>query len=187
MIEVELKFRLPEGKTIASLVGEIGGRASETIRQIDVYYQHPVRDFRVTDEAFRIRAVGERNCLTYKGPLLDRVSKTRKEIEIDFAAGDPARRGMEAMLTALGFVPRPAVVKDRTEYEARVDSLDLHLCHDRVEGLGEFVELETLADESRWTAARDALITLAARLGLGESERRSYLAMLLEQTGFDEG
>ncbi len=43
------------------------------------------------------------------------------------------------------------------------------------------------ADESRWTAARDALIARAARLGLGESERRSYLVMLLEQTGFDEG
>jgi len=187
VIEVELKFRLPEGKTIASLVAEIGGRAGETVRQIDVYYQHPARDFHATDEAFRIRAVGERNSLTYKGPLLDRVSKTRKEIEIDFAEGDSARRSMEEMLTSLGFVPRPAVVKDRTEYEGRVDSLDLHLCHDRVEGLGEFVELETLADESRWTVARDALIALAARLGLGESERRSYLVMLLERSGFDEG
>ena len=51
----------------------------------DTYYQHPCRDFSRTDEALRIRVRRFNGhfeaFLTYKGPKIDEVSKTREEIE----------------------------------------------------------------------------------------------------------
>lgn len=181
MVEVELKFRLSGDRTIESLVELLNAHRLDCSTQVDTYFQHPARDFRQTDEAFRIRSIDERNVLTYKGPLLDHVSKTREETEIAFAEGPAGRDGLRRILTALGFVPLPPVVKRRTEYEALVDGLLVHLCHDRVDGLGEYVELETLADEDAWPAARDTLLSLGQRLTLGETVRRSYLQLLEER------
>ena len=55
--------------------------------QIDCYYAHPVRDFAASDEALRLRQVGENNYITYKGPKLDTTTKTRREIEISLPDG----------------------------------------------------------------------------------------------------
>ncbi len=46
-------------------------------------------------------------------------------------------------------------------------------------GLGWFVELETITDETGRDAARECLFELSRELGLGKSERRSYLRLLL--------
>ena len=50
---------------------------------------------------------------------------------------------------------------------------------DQVEGLGEFVELETISDVDGHQSARDHLLDLATTMGLVDSERRSYLGLLL--------
>ena len=54
---------------------------------------------------------------------------------------------------------------------------------DDVERLGTFLELETTADEARLDAAREALASLSAKLGLSVTERRSYLELLLDNGG----
>lgn len=180
MIEVELKYRLADSVDVPKLLAAYGAQVAGERTQRDVYFQHPVRDFRQTDEAFRIRCAGETNVLTYKGPLLDRISKARQETEIGFESGAAARAGMQQMLEQLGFVPRPAVVKRRTEYEFHDQGRTVHACHDRVEGLGEFLELETLAPQDNWEPARDRLLEIAASLGLTASERKSYLQLLAE-------
>ena len=46
----------------------------------DHYFNGHDRDFHQTDEAFRIRRMGEKNFLTYKGPKRDTDTKTRIEI-----------------------------------------------------------------------------------------------------------
>jgi adenylate cyclase class IV len=52
---------------------------------------------------------------------------------------------------------------------------------DRVEGLGDFAEIEIVAEtQSELAAAQAAVLTLAADLGLIEMEPRSYLRMALE-------
>ncbi|MFT3772291.1 MAG: class IV adenylate cyclase [Minicystis sp.] len=78
MIEVELKYRLADSVDVPKLLAAYGAQVAGERTQRDVYFQHPVRDFRQTDEAFRIRCSDETNVLTYKGPLLDRVSKARR-------------------------------------------------------------------------------------------------------------
>jgi adenylate cyclase class 2 len=179
MIEVELKFRMPAGMDIPALAKQLGAKAEPPVEQQDLYFQHPARDFAATDEAFRIRSVGPENVLTYKGPLLDKVSKTRKEIEVGIEPGAAAREEMVAIIVALGFIPRRAVVKVRTEYRLELDGDQVTLAYDQVEGLGDFLELESLAPDDDWAPVRDRLVKFAASLGLSEPERRSYLELLL--------
>ena len=73
------------------------------VEQVDRYFNHPARDFGVTDEAFRIRSVGDANCVTYKGPRIDSVTKTRREIEVSFAEGSDAASQMTDIWQSLGF------------------------------------------------------------------------------------
>jgi adenylate cyclase class 2 len=56
----------------------------------------------------------------------------------------------------------------------------MEVCFDSVEGVGEFVELEILAVEAQYDAAKATLFAVATELGLTEKEPRSYLAMTLE-------
>ena len=54
----------------------------------------------------------------------------------------------------------------------------VHIALDDVQQLGSFVELEIAANDAGLEAARAALQSLSARLGLTSSERRSYLELL---------
>ena len=50
--------------------------------QEDIYFNGIDRDFRETDEALRIRDEDGNFFVTYKGPKIDKISKTREEIEV---------------------------------------------------------------------------------------------------------
>ena len=76
------------------------------------------------------------------------------------------------------------VSKTRQIYRLRRAGYEIELSIDSVENLGSFVELETVVDESsELDTARSAINELASELKLSESERRSYLELLLEQGG----
>jgi adenylate cyclase class 2 len=185
-IEVELKFALAglsEVDVLRERFAAVGAEPHETIEQRDIYFEHPNRDFAKTDEAFRMRCVGEQNFLTYKGPLLDAVTKTRREIELATAPGHLAAKQLTEMLTALGFRPVREVAKRRSPYLVKWHSRQVELVLDDVVGLGWFLELETLADEADHDGARECLFDLSRQLRLGKSERRSYLRLLLEKDG----
>jgi len=178
-IEVELKFPLADGAPTAEQVAErleaIGGRARPARQQDDHYYAHPGRDFAVTDEALRIREDSGQVRLTYKGPLMDDVAKTRLELETGIESAEVGG----GILQALGFRLVRVVTKRRRPFELQWQGVAVEAVIDRVEGLGEFVELEIISDVDGHQAARDHLLDLAARLGLEHSERLSYLGLLL--------
>ena len=69
----------------------------------DAYFNHPSRDFRTMNEAFRIRSVGNENGLTHKGPVIGTMAKSRHEIEMGFAAGPDSALQFAEMLKLLGF------------------------------------------------------------------------------------
>ncbi len=181
--EVEMKFPLPSLAEVDSLrerVAQAGAIAQTTLDQRDVYLAHPSRDFVVTDEVFRLRHVGEQNYLTYKGPVLDTETKTRREIEVAAASGSVAAAQLLDMMTSLGFRPVGEVVKRRTPFHLSRQGREVEIVLDEVRGLGWYVELETIADEAGRDAARECLFDLSRELRLGKSERRSYLRLLLE-------
>ncbi|MFG0334650.1 MAG: class IV adenylate cyclase [Maioricimonas sp. JB049] len=179
--EVEMKFPLRDAGRVRGRLEELGAKTSPQEQQCDLYFAHPERDFARTDEAFRIRSIGDENLVTYKGPLLDQQTKTRQEIELAFESGPVAAQKMWELFRALGFNEVRRVQKVRTQYTMRWRDYDFSLALDSVDELGEYVEVEILADQSNWEAARDAALELARELSLKDSERRSYLQMLLEK------
>jgi adenylate cyclase class 2 len=147
--------------------------------QSDLYFAHPQRDFRATDEAFRVRRTGKEVCLTYKGPKVDTITKTRREIEIPVSAGAAA---VIEMLQALDFRPVFEVLKTRTAGELKWQDRTITVAWDEVATLGEFLELELIAEPGDLPVAQQLLLSLADRLQLRQSERRGYLQMLLSAT-----
>ena len=178
-LEVELKYAVTDVPELELRVISAGYQFVSKSSQTDRYFQHPARDFAVTDEAFRIRFDEQQGYLTYKGPLLDTIAKTRKEIEIALhpVESDPLR--ISEMLISLGFRMVLDVCKTRTLYQRQIINREIHLCLDQVAGLGSFVEIETIVAEEEKDAARDILLRLADELNLSQIERRSYLRLLL--------
>lgn len=178
--EVEVKYPLLDEAALRSRLAEMQAEFSERIRQQDYYLNHPSRDFAVTDEALRIRRIGEENRLTFKGPLIDAETKTREEIELGFDAGEMAAEQLQTLLHRLGFAATYQVAKTREVFHLHWQGRDFEVLIDHVDGLGLYVELECLANENSRQAARDDLLQLAAQLQLGpQVERRSYLRLLL--------
>ncbi len=140
------------------------------------------RDFSESDEVLRIRRTGEQNRVTYKGPKIDRLTKTRREIEVGLAPGDGAARDFKELLQQLGFRPVAEVRKRRRTWLLAWQGYEVEAALDDVDEVGTFVELEIIADEAGVDAARASLATLAAELPLTGSERRSYLELLLAKT-----
>ncbi len=180
MYEVELKFRLHDADSFLSRATACGATASTSVDQCDLYFNHPARDFAASDEAFRIRRIDQQHVVTYKGPVVDSQTKTRREIEVPLA-GDGAGDKLSELLQFLGFRPVRQVRKHRRTYSLAWQNRPFEIALDNVEGLGEFVEIETLADEADRPAALSAILSLVAELQLPAPERKSYLSLLLER------
>jgi adenylate cyclase class 2 len=178
MYEVEVKIRA-DHETVRAALQETDARRVGTVEQSDVYYDAPHRDFAETDEALRLREEvspdSKETVLTYKGPLVEEDSKTREEIETPLAARDE----FEAILDALGFEPAATVEKERERWQ--LDGYVVSL--DRVNGLGQFVEVEAAAAEDAIESTREGAYAVLRSLGLDpESQiRTSYLGLLLAQ------
>ncbi len=180
--EVEQKFRTDGHAEIAAQLVALGAAAGVPVAQEDSYLAHPSRDFAQTNEALRLRRVGVLNAITYKGPKRPGPTKTREEVEIACAEGPAALSDLKRLFEALGFRPVFVVKKTRTPYHLKRDGRPIEVVLDDVEGLGTFVEVETIAaDEADLAAAQNAVTLLAERLGLRTVEPRSYLRMLLER------
>jgi adenylate cyclase class 2 len=183
MLEVEVKYRNADRAAAVAALLDWGATLAQDRTDADLYLQAPDRDLKATDEAFRLRRIGPKNYLTYKGPRRDAETKTRTEVEVPLGDGERAAADAEKLLVALGYRPVITVRKRRRVYRFRRDGFDVEACFDIVERVGEFVELEIVAEEAQYEAAKAALLSAAAELGLTEQERRSYLGLLLEAEG----
>jgi adenylate cyclase class 2 len=186
MYEVEVKVRAAHDAVEVALA-DAGAAEREVVEQADTYYDAPHRAFAETDEALRVRREtrdGETAArITYKGPKVDAASKTRREVETGVESGDDAA----AIFDALGFEPAATVRKHRRHFE--LDGYTVTL--DRVEGLGEFVEVEMDVEldgseaktesEEAVEAAREGAFDVLRRLDLDPDDgiRASYLELLL--------
>ena len=141
-------------------------------------------DFAQTDEALRLRCVGEQMVVTYKGPKLDAVTKTRTEIELPFGKGRQDFDEAIRFFRALGFQPVGQVAKTRTPYRqsgGQWGEVEVEIALDEVDHLGAFVEIEVPAEPADASEAKTTVAKIAEQLNLSQSERRGYLEMLLER------
>ena len=173
-IEVEVKCRLDDARAFEKRLLHAGAQRTKEAVEEDTYYSHPGRDFSRTDEALRIRRAGKWADLTYKGPKLDKMSKSREEIVLPLDGPDMARKA-DAMLRRLGFGNVANVRKRRRVYVLG----KFEICVDRVVGLGDFVEVEASSPKKGYRRILEEELLLLGRLGGNEPERRSYLELLL--------
>ena len=179
--EVEIKFRSAQHDALRQRFEACGAVEEPPVVQLDTYLTHPSRDFAQTGEALRIRRIGEKNRITYKGPRYDGPTKTREEIEIPMAEGEQTFQQLTRLFEKLGFRPIATIHKTRSTFHLSVPPHRIEVVLDRVDGLGEFAEIEIIASsESDLPAAQAAVLRLADQFGLTEVEPRSYLRMVLE-------
>ncbi|MFW9864150.1 MAG: class IV adenylate cyclase [Candidatus Thorarchaeota archaeon] len=187
--EVEVKITLEESEQLEAALLKIGARKLNTETQVDAYFDHPCRSFPETDEAIRIRrrqphtddhqvVTDDRplNEMTYKGPKVDPLSKTR--VELSVGLDDSREAGL--ILTQLGFKAIAKVTKIRSFYAVREITISI----DDVIDVGKFLELERVVEhEHQIASAREDIFDVVRELGLNpeESIRDSYLEMYLEK------
>ncbi len=160
---------------------ECGAVEEPRVVQVDTYLTHPSRDFAQTGEALRLRRIGAENRITYKGPRYGGPTKTREEIEIPIAEGEEAFLQLTELFEKLGFRPVAAVHKTRSTFHLSDPPYSIEVLLDRVDGLGDFAEIEVIAgSESEFPAAQAAVLGVADRFDLTEVEPRSYLRLVLE-------
>jgi len=134
-----------------------------------------------TDEVLRVRRIGDSNWITYKGPKRDLQTKSRAELEVPLASGPEAAESFMKLLEHLGYRFVGVVRKQRKIFHLLRGSYALEVCLDEVDEVGRYVELEIMAPEEQLEAAKAVVLSVAAQLGLTESERRSYLQLFLSK------
>ncbi len=186
-IEVELKLPSPDPDRVRLKLHEIGAEETKSQLQYDLYLDRPVSSFADTDEALRLRrrlpftsttdeisALSGPGEITYKGPKLDDLSKTRVEHTI------PVESVQQVLLLFehLGFKHVLTVKKRRVYYE--IDEIVISI--DEVADLGTYVELEiVVTSEDKIASNRERLFKKAREIGLNpeDSIMKSYLELLL--------
>ena len=164
MLELEMKAKIDKynrGRVeqITKKAEYLGERLEE-----DIYFSSPIKNFKETDEALRIRKSQGKTILTYKGPKIDRISKSREEIET-FVSGD-----INLILERLGFYKFIEIKKKRKLYRYNEFMISI----DDVEGLGEYIEVELKSEKKEDVKKIEHLFDILYL----DSERRSYLELI---------
>ena len=174
-MEIEAKAHVKNLRDLEKNIISMGAKLEWMGEQRDTYYNHPERDFAKTDEALRVREEDKKIILTYKGPKIDNLTKTREEIKVK--VGDMT--SIKELLGKLGFKDQKVVKKQRKKYLLG----KFKVCLDKVEDLGEFVEIEAVTQPKEASREVDLLrnevLRILEELGLKELERKSYLELLL--------
>ncbi len=169
--EIEIKAYCHSHEEVRKKLIDLGGELLQELRENDIYFNHPVRDFRETDEAMRIRQSNGDTVVTYKGSRVGEKVKARPEYEMSIGDFHSAVKIFES----LGFVKGGVVSKNRELYKCG----DFTVVLDRVQNLGDFVEIEVIGEPS--PQLERELIDFAHELGLEKFEKKSYLELLSNQ------
>ncbi|RLI72976.1 class IV adenylate cyclase [Archaeoglobales archaeon] len=172
-MEVEVKFKAYDG--VEERIKEMADFVIEKFEE-DLYFNHPCKDFKESDEALRVRKDKEGIKVTYKGAKVDKETKSREEIKLKV---DDFDKSID-LFKKLGFKPVREVVKLRRIYRIG----DAIICYDEVKGLGNFVEIEIESDFDGFEEAKQRVFKIAKMLGFNPKDniRKSYLE-LLEESG----
>lgn len=188
--EVEQKYVVAQPDRLLGQLDKLGLESVAVETHRDIYFRHPSRNFRQTDEALRIRFLGDSAVVTYKGPRLPGPVKTRPEMELEIRSADTQQ--WSEMYQHLGFTIAAEVHKTRQIFQPAGGSELTRefgvfvVAVDRVEQLGSFAEIEQIvSDKSKLDDARRAIESLAERFGLTDIQPKSYLGMLLTKLGIE--
>lgn len=177
MLEVEVKIKVELDKVKNRLEG-LGFIKGTSVYEKDVYYNSEFKNLKSEDKALRIREYKDldngtsRFVLNFKGPKIDKTTMSRQETEFEI----PSFEDGDSILNGLGFFKAGNVEKTRTYYNKE----KTECCLDSVKNLGEFLEIEIMAEEKDYNEAINTIEHLLTELSLSmkDSIRTSYLSML---------
>lgn len=170
--ETEIKLRVREKAAVLDRIRAAGFRESVgRLFEANTLYDAPDHRLRKAEILLRLRQVGEKSVITYKGPGEKGPHKTRPEVETTLGSVEK----MGQILEQIGFRPTFRYEKYRTEFTrdgaAGVVTLD-------ETPIGDFLELEGAADWIDQTASqlgfkeRDYILDSYGTLYLADCERR---------------
>ena len=176
MIEVETKLKIDHIEHIEDRIKKLKVEYKGEKTEIDLYFDHSDIQILSGGGAFRVRDADGKYRLTYKGPKKDNETTSRPEFEIRIESA----MEMIKILDELGFYDIFEVKKLRKTYLLK----DLIITLDKVDELGEFIEVEGKAsNDEDFKKKKDEIFKLLKKLGLSTEEisQRSYLEMLLDK------
>ncbi|MFG2245801.1 class IV adenylate cyclase [Spirillospora sp. NPDC048823] len=189
--EVERKFALPKPEAMRTRLIDTGAAGAGTSRQVDVYYNHPARDFLdgdVVSEWLRLRRDEPESgpavaSINFKRWLPLGAAEATHADEYESVVADP--QAVSHLLEALGFSEMVTVDKRRERWRLDTPSGAVEVALDEVTSLGGFVEFEYVGDgdlDQAGHAITDAVKeTTSAGVTLGERDRRGYPYLLLDR------
>ena len=195
MIEVEIKVKIKDPKLIRKLFKENKGVYNLSLKHEDTYFNMPkgLRDFRQTDEALKLRKSIEfkrdhksndpniNYYLTYKGKKIDKITKTREEVEVKISEIEDLRK----ILEILGFREVFTVVKERELYNFEFHDKKIEVLIDYIPMLKKhFVEVELITESlDNVENSREILFQFLNKFGINrkDSVRKSYLELLSDK------
>jgi len=180
--EVELKYVVIDVPQLLEKLERFGLYFGEAVEEHDTFYQHPSKDFAASDECLRIRHRSGAYILTYKGPKVDRETKTRREIELFLTDNANTVRQWDQLLQALGFQVAAELKKTRRSAALVYQEQKYELSLDHIDGLGDFIEMETIADGAQLDVVRYRIKSLAATLELTQPITAGYLELSQAET-----
>ena len=177
--EIEIKLPLKNLKETLKFLTDQGFQETAQIQEEDTYFNSVYHDVKKRDEALRIRTSTDcrsgisKTQINFKGPKLDKISMSRMELETEVSDAEVLKN----ILIHLDFSPVASVMKTRKYMKCG----RFTACLDQVEGLGDFLELEVIAEqESERKEILSKMEDLLAILGyhMSDTVQTSYLSML---------
>ena len=195
MLEIEIKVKIQDPDSIRDKFEKNNGLYKFSFIHEDTYFNMPqgLRDFKKTDEALRIRksikySKNEREekqktsyFITYKGKKLDKITKTRSELEVEIANGNDLRE----LLKALGFQEIFTVKKERELYDFEFKGQNIEALIDYIPILKEnFIEVEIISEsDDKLNESREILFDFLSLFSIKKegSITKSYLELITEK------
>lgn len=165
MKEIEIKARLRDKAAVIEKLKTLGCVFEKPVTHEDTVYAEHVGSLKVfrTNKAFlRLRVKnGSKTFFTLKKRMANDLDAIEHEVEVS------SRDEMEKALFLMGYKEAEWVKKVRevTRYN------DCAICVDEVEGLGSFIEMETLTEEADSEAVQDKMFQFFLSLGITQEDR----------------
>ena len=180
MVEVEIKLKIDSVDSVINKLKDLGFIEGDVFIESDTYFDNKNSDIRLSDKAVRIRETVNQTTyeryyqLNFKDKKYDNVSMTRPEYETRF---DDAN-SMVMILKGLGYSPvDPKVIKLRR----LLKTSEINACIDTVEGLGDYLELESVVlSEDIKDEKLSKINSILSELGysINDTTTTSYLSAL---------
>lgn len=165
MKEIEIKARLRDKTAITRKLKTLGCVFEKPITQQDTVYAEHVGSlvaFRTNKVFLRLRVKnGSKTFFTLKKRGVNDLDAIEHEMEVS------SKDEMEKILFLMGY--REAVRVRKVREVTRYDGCEI--CVDEVEGLGSFIEMETLTEEADSEAVQDKMFQFFLSLGVKPEDR----------------